>query len=158
MTIQRTLATLAVALGLLMFGNAANAEYAPKTHCAQAPSVAPVMLFPANGAIDVPLKGTWLELALPQAISAKPEDLRLVLTDTTPYANDGGTFQPDTSDYPVALLGTLPGLALGDSTTFVKTWMPPLRANTQYTVNLTMPNAGNCIYVALGSFTSGPLR
>ncbi len=125
MTILRTLATLAVALGLLMLGNPANAEYAPTAHCAQAPSVVPVMLFPSNDASDVPIKGTWLELALPQAASAKPEDLRLVLTDNTPYANDGGSFHPDTSDYPVALLGTFPGLALGDSTTFVKTWMPP---------------------------------
>lgn len=152
-------ATLAVALGLLFFANAlpASAEYAPSAHCSLAPSVPPVMLSPASGAVGVPIKGTWLEVAMTLPQSAKPEDLRLVLTDNTPYANDGGTLAVDTSGYPIALLGTLPGLRLGDSTAFVKTWMPPLRANTQYTVNLTMPNAGNCIYASLGSFTSGPL-
>jgi hypothetical protein len=138
---------------LLLTGapQSARAEYLTNTACSVAPPAQPILLSPQNGANGVPLMGNWVEIAVPVPRGGPAiEEQRVVLSDGTPYANDGGTLQLDTSGY----LGP-PNVNL-DSMEIAKAWLPPLRPNTTYTVRLQLPNQGNCLYATLGSFTSGP--
>jgi len=143
----------ALALGAVLLLGApqtARAEYITNTQCGVTPAVAPVLLFPADGAFGVPLTGTWVEIAVPVPRGGPAiEDQRVVLSDGTPYANDGGTLQLDTSGYLAP-----PSINL-DSMEIAKAWLPPLRPNTRYTVRLQLPSQGNCVYATLGAFTSG---
>ncbi len=128
----------------------ASAEYLKSAPCSVTPAVAPVLLFPADGASGVPLQGNWVEIAVPVPRGGPAiEEQRVVLSDGTPYANDGGTLQLDTSGYLAP-----PNINL-DSMEIAKAWLPPLRPNTRYTVRLQLPGQGNCLFATLGSFTSG---
>jgi hypothetical protein len=129
----------------------ARAEYITNTPCGVTPAIAPVLLFPADAASGVALTGTWVEIAVPVPRGGPAiEEQRVVLSDGTPYANDGGTLELDTSGYLAP-----PNISM-DSMEIAKAWLPPLRPNTRYTVRLQLPSQGNCVFATLGSFTSGP--
>jgi hypothetical protein len=133
---------------------AASAEYAPRTPCAATPSAGPILVSPFNGGIAVPLQGNWVEIAT--LVDGVPplDQQRVVLTDSTPYAIDGGTLQLDPGFmWPDAL--TTSASNPMSSMRAVKTWIPALRADTQYTVHLVLPNQGNCIFATIGTFTTG---
>jgi hypothetical protein len=137
------------ALTLLGAPQSARAEYVNNTACSVAPAIAPILLFPTDGAIGVALQGTWVEIAVPVPRGGPAiEEQRVVLTDGTPYANDGGTLQLDTSGYLAP-----PNISL-DSMEIAKAWLPPLRPDTRYTVRIQLPGQANCLYATLGSFTS----
>lgn len=153
-THARSLLGASALLGILTIATpiAANAEYAPRTPCSVTPPAQPVMISPFSGAASVPLEGNWVEIAAPVDGVPPLDQQRVVLTDSTPYAIDGGTLQPDPGFQWPGLMST------SSSSTpmrVVKTWIPALRADTQYTVHLVLPNQGNCVYATLGSFTSG---
>jgi len=132
----------------------ASAEYAPRTPCAATPSVQPILISPFNAAISVPLAGNWVEIAAPAESTPSPDQQRVVLTDSTPYAIDGGTLQPDPGFMWPSALATSASNPLS-SMVPLKTWIPALRANTQYAVHIVLPNAGNCVFATFGSFTTG---
>jgi hypothetical protein len=146
-----TLGALAMCAALVVAPQVARAEYMIKTACSATPPVQPVLLFPAVDAIGVPLTGTWVEIAIPVPSGGPAiQEQRVVLSDGTPYAIDAGTLELDTSGYLAP-----PNINM-DSMEIAKTWLPPLRPNTRYTVRLQLPSQGNCLYATLGSFTSGP--
>ena len=151
-TIACKLVSGALALGaliLLAAPQSARAEYVTNTACSVAPATAPILLFPTDGALGVALKGTWVEIAVPVPRGGPAiEEQRVVLTDGTPYANDGGMLQLDTSGYLAP-----PNISL-DSMEIAKTWLPPLRPNTRYTVRIQLPGQANCLYATLGSFAT----
>jgi len=128
----------------------ARAEYLTNTACTLAPPVQPLLLSPGDGATGVPLTGNWVEIAVPTAGGPALDGQRVVLADGTPYANNGGTLQLDTSGYLAPPNVNLASMAIA------KAWLPPLRPDTHYTVRLQLPNQGNCVYATLGSFTTGP--
>jgi hypothetical protein len=129
----------------------AHAELLTNAACGVMPAVSPVLLFPADGASGVPLTGNWVEIAVPVPRGGPAiEEQRVVLSDGSPNAIDGGALQLDTSGYLAP-----PNINL-DSMEIAKAWLPPLRPNTRYTVRLQLPSQGNCLYATLGSFTSGP--
>jgi len=146
-----TIGALALS-ALLVLGAPQNAraEYLNNTTCANAPPVQPVLLSPDDGATGVPLTGNWVEIAVPTAGGPALDEQRVVLSDGTPYAIDGGTLELDTSGYLAPPNVNLASMAIA------KTWLPPLRPDTHYTVRLQLPNQGNCVYATLGSFTSAP--
>ena len=91
----RSLLSVSALLGILALAPlAASAEYAPRTPCAVAPPVQPVIISPFAGATNVPLEGNWVEIAAPLDGVPPLDQQRVVLTDSTPYAIDGGTLQP----------------------------------------------------------------
>jgi len=128
----------------------ARAEYLKNTPCSVTPPVQSVLLFPSDGLAGVPLTGNWAEFAVAASGGPAPGDLRVVLSDGTPYAIDGGTLELDTSGY------LAPPNIDTSAMAIAKAWLPPLRPNTTYTVRLQLPSRGNCLYSTLGSFTSGP--
>lgn len=155
-THARTLLVASVLLGMIALAmpTAANAEYAPRTPCSAAPPVTPILVSPFTGAVAVPLQGNWVEIAAPLDGVPPLDQQRVVLTDSTPYAIDGGTLQLDPGFMWPGALETSASNPMS-SLHAVKTWIPALRANTQYTVHIVLPNQGNCVFATLGTFTTG---
>ena len=136
----RTLFLAGIASLALFAPLAARAEQPPIAgRCATTPATAPVMVWPATGSNFVQLQGNWIQMTPdgPQAPAIGAE--RIALIGGTSYATYGGTLEVD------------PG-----NSAFLRAWVPALRANTQYTVDIVLPNAGNCVYATLGTFTTGP--
>jgi hypothetical protein len=154
-THARTLLAASALLGIsaLVLPIAASAEYAPTTACTASPPVQPVLISPFAGAAHVPLEGNWIEIASVLDGAPPLDQQRIVLTDNTPYAIDGGTLQLDPG-FPWQNL--MPQLATGpmSSMRVVKAWVPALRADTQYSVHVVLPSQTSCVFATLGSFTT----
>jgi hypothetical protein len=138
----------AVALGAAQ-PRAVEAQYANQPGCATTAPQPPQLVSPPDGAQYVSVRPNWVKLQVSLEAGAPAlDEQRLVVSDGK-YLTEGGTLRLDNAV--VQPMDLQPG-----ADRVVMAWLPALRENTRYDVRILLPNAGNCVYATLGSFTTGP--
>jgi hypothetical protein len=132
---------------------------APAGACNSGPTVPPELDFPRNGADAVTTEPHRIDaqLFVPNSDGVPLEQMRVVLSDASPYATEAGVLGLDPSS-PLQLPPPMPvpsSVARAGAAQYVTTWVPALKANTRYDVRIVLPAQGNCTYATLGSFTTG---